>query len=286
MPPASILRRTAMIERTLRKLYNNILSPNALSVLGPEQYARLLGTCASRLPAILASRDLRPLDQAMSGKVDQISYRGIKFRLDLRFCDEHVRDGSFAFGGVREIYIRDCYLKFHEPSVFTSARIVVDLGANRGIFSTLMAATADFVLCVEALPQLAPVIRQNMAVNGFRNYGIESALIGAGGAIGGNASRFLTLEELFERHGLRQVNLLKMDIEGSEFSLFASEKWLDCVDSISMEVHRSHGDVDFVLDRLRSHDFDISMADENLKRVNDPTAADFIFASKRHGPAG
>jgi hypothetical protein len=273
-----------MLDRTLQKLYNNILSRRAISVLGARQYVRLLATFGAKLPAIIKSRDLRPLDEAMSMYVDEVNYRGKTFKLDLRYCDERVRDGSFAFGGVREIYIRDCYFRYHAPSVFASAKTVVDLGANRGVFSTLMANVANSVLCVEALPHFVPVIRNNMAINRFENYTIESGLIGTGGAIGGNSSQFLTMEHLFERHQLTHVDLLKMDIEGSEFSLFSSGTWLDYVDSISMEVHHAHGDVNMILDRLRSNHFSISMADENLTLVKDSAAADFIFASKKHEP--
>ena len=275
-----------MARRIFTKLYRNVLSPRACSVLGAERYARLLGAFAVRLPAILRSRDLRPLDEAMSGADGEFRYRGVRFRLDMPFCDREVRDGSFAFGGVREICIRNCYFRHHDSSVFDSARVVVDIGANRGVFSTLMATVASHVLCVEGQPHFGPVIERNMAVNHFRNYAVDCAVMGTGGILPGDSFRPLTMEQLFERHGLERVDLVKMDIEGSEFSLFKTGGWLERVAAISMEVHRAHGDPGLVIETLRSRGFEVRMADENLGRVDDPGLTDFIYASRGRRSSG
>src|SRR5690349_221358 len=161
----------------LAKLRNNLLSRNALSVLGAGQYARYLATFALRLPDIVRCGDLRPVDEAMGGSSRQFHYRGRDFLFDCAFCDEHVKDGSFAFGLAREIYIRDCYLKWHNAALLDNLSTVIDLGANRGAFSALMAVLSQSVISVEARPQFHPVLRHNIDLNHPRRYGIEIAIV-------------------------------------------------------------------------------------------------------------
>ncbi len=262
------------------KLFNNLFSPRAVSVLGPGGYARYAGSFVSNLGRIARAGDLRPLDQAMGRTARRFRYRGRDVVFDCRFCDEQIRDGSFAFGLAREIYIRDCYFKHHAPSVFESARTVVDLGANRGAFSALMASRAERVISVEAQPEFVPVIRHNMEANGFKGFAIECSFIGEGGAFAGSSVPKITFEELLRRHEIETVDLLKMDIEGSEFALFESPGWLARVRALAMEVHPEHGDPSRVMQILKEHGFDQTIADENLKPAADPSTATFIYAWK------
>ncbi len=157
--PACKIRYTGLMNKgMLGKILNNLLSPRVLSVLGLRLYATYLSGFLTHLPEIARSRNLRCLDKFMGRFSKKFRYRGKEIVFDCGFCDEHVKDGTFAFGIAREIYIRDCYFKFHLPSTFTNARTILDLGANRGAFSVLMAAQADFVLSVEATEAFVPVI--------------------------------------------------------------------------------------------------------------------------------
>jgi len=48
----------------------------------------------------------------------------------------------------------------------------------------------------------------------------------------------VALGDVLDTHRFERVDLLKIDIEGSEFSLFEGEcGWLDRVQRITMEVH-------------------------------------------------
>lgn len=266
--------------RALIKLRNNILSRNALRVLGLRQWLLYIGMFVRKLPAILRSRDLRPLDQVMGQTVQEFRVRGTRFAFDCAYCDEHVRDGSFAFSLAREIYIRDCYFRFHAPQVWNSMKTVVDLGANRGTFSVMVAARCDFVLCVEAQPHFAPVIRHNMEVNGFTKYAIETVLVGKGGALADYGARRLTMVELLNLHSLGEVDLIKLDIEGSEFEIFERPEWLSRTKAVSMEVHSQHGNSANVLATLARNGFRYVMASEYLRRVSTADAATFIYASR------
>ena len=264
----------------LGKLLNNLLSPRALAVLGPKLYADYLGGFLTHLPEIARSRNLRSLDKFMGRVAKKFHYRGTEVVFDCGFCDEHIQDGTFAFGIAREIYIRDCYFKHHLPATFTNARTVLDLGANRGAFSVLMAAQADFVLSVEATEAFVPVIQHNLKSNGCRRYAVERVFIGAGGEMEGDALLTITMEDLLRRHDMAEIDFVKMDIEGSEFSLFESPDWLNGVKALSMEIHLDFGDPNLVLETLKRYHFAYTLANENLERVTDAAQAIFIYAWK------
>lgn len=216
----------------------------------------------------------------MGISASQFHYRGSTFVFDCQFCDEHLGENSFAFGIVREIYIRDCYFKWHPPSVYNHARTVIDLGANRGAFSALMTTQAQFILCVEYGEQYVPIIRHNMGMNNYNNYAVETALVGAGGLLSKLNSPRVAIDDLFHRYNIESVDLIKMDIEGSEFALFDSADWLQRINAISMEVHPLHGDPSVILESINQHGFTYAIADENLQRVNDVKKANFIYAWK------
>ena len=253
------------------------MSPSALSVLGPSLYARYLATFVANAPRVMRAGDLRPLDKAM-GAARRFRYRDRSFVFDCRFCDDHLDENAFAFGIVREIYIRDCYLRWQPPSVYAGAKTVVDLGANRGAFSTLMTTQAAFIVSVECGEQYGPIIRHNMSENDFSGYAIERAFIGGeSGFIDSDAPK-ISMEELFRRHGIDSVDLMKMDIEGSEFELFASPDWLRRVRALSMEVHRQSGNPAEILRVLGRQGFTTIATDDDLQRVDDPKRAGFIYA--------
>jgi hypothetical protein len=239
----------------IQKLRNNVFSEQALTVLGPVLYARYVATLAAKLPTIMKAGDFRPLDRAMGRASREFHYRGRTFRFDCRYCDEHLAEDSYGFGIAREIYIRDCYFRWQDPSVFDQARTVVDLGANRGALSTLMTTRARFILSVECGAQYADVIRHNMDENGYTSYAVETAFIGAGGATADSDAPRISMSDLFRRHNIESVDFLKIYIEGSEFALFESAGWLDRVHALSMEVHQGYGDVRALVGALDGHGF-------------------------------
>jgi hypothetical protein len=70
---------------------------------------------------------------------------------------------------------------------------------------------------------------------------------------------WITQREILEALGARSVNLLKCDIEGSEFELFSEENpLLEITDQISMEVHPDLGDAAALLERLRGAGFELT----------------------------
>ncbi len=264
----------------LQKLRNNILSTSALSALGASNYARYLATFAFKLNEIRSAGDFKPLDQAMGKTVSEFRYRGSRFFFDCRFCDEQLNEASFGFGLAREIYIRDCYFRWQPAAIYRQAATVVDLGANRGAFSSLMTTKAKKIISVECQQQYVPIIQHNMRLNQFDDCATETALIGSGGSSGDSASPRLTVEQLLDRHQMKVVDFLKLDIEGSEFALFESPQWLGRVKAMSMEVHPRFGDTTMILDCLTKHGFEYALADANVVKVESAKLANFIYAWK------
>lgn len=262
----------------LRKLHLNVFSWRAYRVLGVANYLKYLFLILANLPMILRTRDFKPLDRVMGSKAIKIRYDNTRFIFDCKYCDNKIKDGTFAFGGIREIYIRDCYFKLHKTTVFPSIKTVLDLGANRGMFSTMMASRAEKVISVEVLPEFGDVIEHNMKLNGFRNYAIECAFVGEGGKYSGAGGRTITLPELLDKYSLQSVDMIKLDIEGSEFALFESPSWLERVRYISMEVHPEYGDVVTILRALNRYGLRYKVVDHMFRPVCDANKAEFVYA--------
>ena len=253
----------------------------AIKVLGISTYIRYIFTFTLQVFNIIKSKDLRPLDQKMGKNiVESFNYNGNKFIFDCFHCDETIKDGTYAFGVVREIYIRDCYFKYLPRDTYRNINNVVDIGANRGAFSTLMTTTANFILSVEAQKEFEPVIKNNMSKNRFTNYNLEIGFVGTGGELSNKNIRLFTILDLLNIHNIDQVDLLKMDIEGSEFSLFEDPAWLSRVNAICMEVHKKYGDPKQIIDTLSNSGFTLKIADENLNLLKDAEFANFIYAWK------
>lgn len=264
----------------VRKLNNNLLTQNAVSVLGFSGYARMLGNFLWCAPGILQARNFSPLDRAMGQVVDTFEYRGKQFVFDSKYTDELIQDGTYSFGTIREIYIRDCYFRHHPNDVFENAKVVVDLGTNRGIFSVMMAAHADFVLCVEGQSQFEPVIEYNMKRNNFTSYAVEVGIVGTEGDLEVSQENAKTIPQILEKHNIESVDFLKMDIEGSEFSLFQEPAWLSRIRALSMEIHLNYGQLHTVLEPLKQYGFQYVVTDEDLNPMDNPKDVGFVYAWK------
>jgi hypothetical protein len=261
------------------KLKNNILSLRPISVLGWGVYSRYLLTILFHIRQIIGSGDLRPLDKAIGKYAQKFHYQHNTFTFDCQFCDEHLNEDSFAFGIVREIYIRNCYFKWLPLPVYHNARTVLDLGTNRGAFSSLITTQAQLIICVECGEQYVPIINHNLQSNHFTNYKIEVAFMGQHDDSTSSAP-VLTVDDLLQRYQIQSVDLMKIDIEGAEFALFEACKWLRKVQAITMEVHPQHGNPQQILDQIAQYEFAYVIADENLKIVTNPKQASFIYAYK------
>lgn len=195
-------------------------------------------------PAIIRTNTLLAADAQMRGRsctFTPIAGRSISL------------DGSH-FSGAREMYCRRVY--FRVPGFdITANDVVVDVGANRGLFTTMAAVYGRRVLAIEAQQSFVPAIKDNLERNGCLDKArIEVALVGdASGllrtseaetdsAVWEERPPVVAMTDLLNRHGIEHVDLMKIDIEGSEFALLSADvAWLDIVDRLVMEVHTRVG---------------------------------------------
>jgi hypothetical protein len=157
------------------------------------------------------------------------------------------------FDGAREIYCRRAYSMGHRFDIRPND-VVVDLGCNVGVFTVLAASAGRSVLAVEAqagwLEKAALTLQMNDCADRAR---LVHALVGADSGFfdaerGQLADPWIgdppkmSMADLLEN--LPVVDLMKIDIEGSEFALFSEDSdrsWLAAVRRIVMEVHPEFG---------------------------------------------
>ena len=173
---------------------------------------------------------------------------------------------------------------------------VVDLGAGVGDFATLCAIRGAQVISVEAQRGFIPVIQRHLKLNK-----VENRIIVEWGLIGGSRGFFsdeaklkqsshyenqeppkLELVSLLRKHGWERIDLLKMDIEGSEFALFESgSEWLPFVNAISMETHLDHGEVSDLIGALEKNGFETCHIIRTSAPERSANRIGFLFATRR-----
>jgi FkbM family methyltransferase len=257
------------------------------AVAGPWAAARFAAGVLRHAPTVARSRRLDVADRAMAGR--DWTFRpqpGVRLRLP----------GS-VFGHAREVYCRQAYAA--RPG-YAPARgeAVVDLGAGEGLFSMLAAAAgASLVLAVETRGECFSRLSTYTAANGLTGrITMDTATVTAGGGTRPGTARepvgnqrggvpACTVAELLARHGLRRVDLVKIDLDGAEFALFAEPAWLDRVDRIVMEVHPEHGDPAALQRVLTEHGFASVLLDNGLAPTPTLTraASGYLYARHRRG---
>lgn len=170
-----------------------------------------------------------------------------------------------------------------EYAVVTDERVkvIVDCGANVGYTSAyLLSRFRDaHVVAIEPFPANAEVCRRNLAPYGRRATVIEAAvwshngrlvLDHAGGNEWGVRVRTARAGEVGEIEaidlpslGLNRIDLLKIDIEGSEAALFAhgTDRWLPRVSNIAIELHDIECEERFC-DAMASYHYTLSHSGE------------------------
>jgi hypothetical protein len=105
--------------------------------------------------------------------------------------------------------------------------------------------------------------------------------VGSGGKYEDGKMPHTTIPELLQKYDMEHVDLLKMDIEGSEFDLFRSPEWLNRVSAICMEIHPEFGEPQQVVKALEQHAFVVIVTDSLFRPVEDLKRAEFIYAWKK-----
>lgn len=188
---------------------------------------------------------------------------------------------------VEEVLVKDEYDIAGLPG---DLGVVVDCGANIGLFSVAIGSKARRLVLVEPGADNVRMARRNVELAGL-DAGIEQAALAPDGtgpltfqvyanaqgnntAVGKHGDKFgeceevqvptLSLDALFEKHGIDQCGLLKCDIEGGEYAIFdaVSPGVLGRIQRIVMECHYFDGANDLrrmqaLRDKLQAAGFEV-----------------------------
>lgn len=192
-----------------------------------------------------------------------IDIPGTELKFDLR--DDYKTDKIV----VKEIFEENVYEV--KDTHFNRGGVVVDLGANIGTFSLFAAQYADKVYAVEPEPHNLEALKNNIHINNMNDkvitvpYGISdfkgTAVIhdnGGGSSIKDDGSfgaeiEIMTLDNFFSLYKIDSVDVLKVDVEGSELEIIlgASKENLNKCKYITMEFDiRSGKDLGKITQRL------------------------------------
>lgn len=173
----------------------------------------------------------------------------------------HCRGGETDSGTVAVIFSgREYPLEVIRFDQFRNHAVIWDLGANIGTFSVWAASQlkSDFSLvCVEPHEENIKFLKRNLLRNGITNTNIFDGVVDRkNGFVNldinrkadairissdctGARVKAITLEDLAKQENVERVDLLKMDIEGSEYAVLESS--LDFVsnhvDRLIVEIH-------------------------------------------------
>lgn len=246
----------------------------------PGAAIRWVASLVTHLPECAKSRSLSPADRTWE-------CTGARFRTP---GGAVVSLPAAYTAGAREMYCRNVYLR--TGLTMPTQGWVVDLGANRGLFSVWAAVSGAQVTAVEAQQGFAPLIRALAKHNGVTErvhveIAMASGVTAAGASVGvmaddgrwsttshGAPTRpaAVSMPQLMSAYRIDRIGLLKMDIEGGEFAVLAADEdlgWLQQVDQLVLEVHGDFGDAAALIDRLLSLGFAIELRDNDGSRVAD-----------------
>ena len=183
----------------------------------------------------------------------------LELRAGVRF---HVRGGSGDLSVINEASMLSPYLGDHRDISVPEDGVVVDVGANIGDFSVLVARRCHKgrVIAVEPVAEYARILAQHVALNGLQNVTCVHAAIGADDgvatiAVNGARSRprpqaegpleiarLTTPAQLMIEQRVDHIDLLKLDCEGAEWDILpAADDVLSSVRQIAMEYHCERG---------------------------------------------
>jgi FkbM family methyltransferase len=184
-----------------------------------------------------------------------------------------VRDGASAAHTFAEIFLEDCYPR----ELLVGAETIIDVGANIGLFSyyarrqapaarifAFEADPATFKLLVENTRHLSVDCSHRAVASCDDEIEFFSAPISAWssmyavlGAAGGERVkvRATRLSEFVRQREIRQIDVLKIDVEGAEYDILLGDTklWKTSIKALLVEVDRQPRDTRYAYESLRRH---------------------------------
>lgn len=164
---------------------------------------------------------------------------------------------------IKEIFA-DNYCVLKENIKFSDGDVILDVGANEGMFSIMMAGLFPQakVIALEPVPRTFTQLVHNVGLNACENISCFNVGVSKPGDVsatlnvskdhsGGSTSlcefnpdhhykqpiSVLPLDEIFRRHEIERCRFLKMDIEGMEYEALYPCTVLPRVDYMGCEIH-------------------------------------------------
>ena len=251
-------------------------------VLERNDFLALMKATVVHTPEILRTGKLTSVDAAMSRNMT-VYFRDVPLIVPLAEIDGVLqeRNDNPTFGNVREIYARNCYL--NGLRLNTTQRTVLDLGANRGIFSilALVALHAELVVGVEPIAVYESIFQKILKANRCDPGRAPryTRFISSVSTERQDPGRYISIPTILREMNVDRFNLMKMDIEGGEKEVFSEPEWLARVDTITMELHpRAAGDLSLIPEALRTYGFEFEVLNQAGERVPFDSAT-FLIAS-------
>jgi hypothetical protein len=251
-------------------------------ILDLGDFLSLVKATAMNSATILRTGKLTSVDIAMSRNMT-VYFGKVPLILPLADVDQllRARNDSPTFGNVRELYARNCYL--HGLRLMTPQRTVLDLGANRGMFSllALVALEAELVVGVEPLADYSSIFQRLLETNHCDPLRAPryTRFISSPSFEQKDQSQKVSIQTILREKNIDRINLVKMDIEGHEKVVFSEPEWLAHVDNVTMELHpQVAGDLSVIPEALRRYGFEYVLADQ----AGNPATIDsamFLFGS-------
>lgn len=185
--------------------------------LSPADYFFLLVETVKNVSSIRRTRSLFPVDRAMSRDMT-VRFGHSRITVPIQQIDRILAplEDNPTFGNVREIYARNCYLR--HLYLDRPVRAVLDLGANRGMFSllALIDLGAEVVVGVEPHPQYDQIFKILLEANQCtkRRAPRYLRLVGSSARERSSSREFVSIATILREQSIERFDLVKMDIEG------------------------------------------------------------------------
>ena len=234
----------------------------------------------AHLPLIVKRRNLQPADAAMRGRT-AVRFRGHQILVPFTAVDEAntiAGDGP-TFAGIREILGDEVYLRGFTK--LGTLNTFVDLGANRGIVSTMAAVGLGVpkVVAVEAQAPYSACFAVLADVNGLTPEQRHRVVKFAGAS---DDDQMISVDGLCTQFSLDSIDFLKCDIEGGENDvvLGGAPAFWNRVRLVAMELHpEADTRTDEIIETMTADGFHVSVTDPD----GGPVAvmqATYLYASR------
>jgi hypothetical protein len=252
-------------------------------ILRARDFLVLLGATIAGAPDVARTGVLTEVDRRMSRNLC-VNFRGAEVVMPVADIDRLLAgtNDSPTFGTIREMFARDCY--FNGLNLPSTADAVLDLGANRGVFSllALILMHAKRVIGVEPSTKYEPIAQLLLEANDLRaSRSVRyNRFVGSRSSEGANPASFISVQTISEQQRISRFDMVKIDIEGGEKDLFGEPEWLSLVDNLAMEVHPTMvGDLSCIPIALERYGFQFRMVNQagEPRNINE---AMFLYGSR------